>query len=361
MNKLIEVANKFQLSANAKIVVQHGDGLINNTYAVTCTDNNKYILQLINTNVFKQPIEVQQNIELVTQHIKNKIKNSHHNVYQTSLTLILTKKGINYYKDGENGYWRIFEFLPNSISYNNYENQEIAINAGRAYAQFHEHLADIDVSKIHETIPKFHYLPMRVEQFYQSLKSALKERLFAAHELIEWVKNNELKYIKLFEDIVKNCPIRIIHQDTKANNILFDTNNNAISIIDLDTVMPGYLFVDYGDALRVAGNTEDENSTEFDKIDFNKAVFESFTKGYFSKAKDFITKAEADTIFYGIELLLFEQGIRFLTDYLQNDIYYKTTYPDHNFNRAKNQLTCLQRVIDNSKYIADYVNNLQNL
>lgn len=360
MKNLIEIANKFQISSKALVVKPHGDGLINNTYAVTCSDNSQYILQNINTNVFKQPIEVQQNIELVTNHIKNKLKEGTDNEYQTSLTLILTKEGINYYKDEENKYWRVFELIADTISYNNYENQQVAINAGKAYAQFHQHLADVDIAKIHETIAQFHYLPMRVDQFNKSIQSALKKRLFDASELINWVKDNQLKYIQRFNEIVNNCPVRIVHQDTKANNILFDKTNKAVSIIDLDTVMPGYLFVDYGDALRVAANTEDENSIEFDKIDFNKPVFESFTQGYFSKAKDFITEAEADTLAYGIEILLFEQGIRFLTDFLNNDIYYKTEYAEHNFNRAKNQIICLKKVIENRDYIDYYIQKLRS-
>jgi thiamine kinase-like enzyme len=216
----------------------------------------------------------------------------------------------------------------------------------------------MDVLKIQDTIPQFHHLPLRVDQFNQSIKGAFRERLFEANKLIQWIKGKEKFYLSQFEQIVKSCPLRIVHQDTKANNILFDKNNKAICIIDLDTVMPGYLFIDYGDALRVAGNSEDENSVAFDKIFFNKPVFESFTRGYFSKAKEFITKSEAETIFYGIELLLFEQGLRFLTDYLNNDVYYKISYPEHNYNRAINQITCLKRVIENRAYIEAYCINL---
>ncbi|MGE4288716.1 MAG: phosphotransferase enzyme family protein [Salinivirgaceae bacterium] len=358
MKNTIEIANKFLLSALAREIKPHGEGLINSTFLIRCTDDNQYILQNINTNVFKEPIKIQQNIEIVTKHLKEKISDDAECAYQTSLTLIASIDGLNYYVDEDNKYWRVFEYVPDSVSYNTYEHETIAINAGRAYAQFHEHLADLDVQKIQDTIPQFHYLPLRVEQFNQSIKSALKARLFEANELIQWIKEEEKSYLTQFEQIVKSCPIRIVHQDTKANNILFDKNNKAISIIDLDTVMPGYLFIDYGDALRVAGNSEDENSVAFDKIFFNKPVFESFTKGYFSKAKEFMTKAEADTFFYGIELLLFEQGLRFLTDYLNNDVYYKTNYPEHNYNRAKNQITCLKRVIENRAYIEAYCKSL---
>lgn len=309
-------------------------GLINSTYKIETADAD-FILQKMNQVVFP-------NIKAL---LNNKIKTTRYlnaNGFPT-LTFIENKEGRFYSKHGE-AIWQLSTYIP-SVVLDRIDSNAVASQVGAYLAKFHTALLNFPVSDLEYTIPDFHNTIKRFHDFEQSIKKASAERVLKAEESIEFLKSN----FESIEDVAiaintGKIPMRVVHNDTKIMNMLFDGNGNILCIIDFDTVMSGSIFHDIGDALRTGTNTSTEEEKDLSKVRFDTEIYEAFMKAYIDEATSFMSEEEARNIHLSLPLILFEQACRFLGDYLNNDSYYNTTYEDQNLIRAKTQIKLMDSV-----------------
>lgn len=349
--KIIEISQNFKFKGNLINIEENTQGNINSTYILTYP-NNKYLLQKINSYVFKDPYLVMKNIELVTNHIKNKLTKLNDTKHKT-LNIIKTKNNENLYQyindSGEKEYYRAFEYVENSISYDSFKNcnnpQIIAYNTGKCFGLFHKLLDDFPVSTLKETIVDFHNTPKRLEQLIESIKNnPTKRASIYSKEIIDLItKINDCSII--WDSLNKSIPLRVTHNDTKLNNILFDKNTNeATTVIDLDTVMPGTILFDIGDGIRSSCSNSDENETNIENIFLNLELTKQYIKGYLEEMTHYLKKEEVTYMALSIKIITYELALRFLTDYINGDIYFKTKYKEHNKDRFINQYTLLKDI-----------------
>ena len=342
--QLLEILSNFDLKEKVVSAEPFGNGHINDTLKVT-TENGepKYVLQRINHLIFTNVDMLQNNIQVVTSHIRKKLEaKGETDIDRKVLTFLPTKDGKLYYSDG-NSYWRVCLFIPNSKSYEEVT-PELSYEAGKAFGDFQTMLADLPEGSLGETIPNFHNMEFRLQQFHDAIRSNAAGRLEEVKDLVDEIeKRAEAMCIQ--ERLYREGKLkkRTNHCDTKVNNILFDANSDQVlCVIDLDTVMPGFVLSDIGDFIRTAGNTGAEDDENLDNVNVNIPIFQAYTKGYMEKAKAFLTPIEIKMLPYGGRLLTYMQTVRFLTDYLNGDIYYKIHSPKHNLIRAKAQFKLLQ-------------------
>nr|NQU90156.1 aminoglycoside phosphotransferase family protein [Bacteroidota bacterium] len=345
-NIINNVLPKFRLSGTVEDVRPMGDGHINDTFFVkTLGDvSPDYVLQRINHYIFTDVKGLMANFEKVTSHIEKKVISSKRTEgSHRQLKLIYTVEGASFYKDEDDSFWRCLLFCRNHP----YKETEIsparAYEGGRALGNFQQMLSDLPEGSLIETIPDFHNLSYRLDQFHRSIEGNPVNRLSSAEAEVEKVmaRSEELLVIHNLLESGKN-PKRITHNDTKFNNILFDENEKAICLIDLDTVMEGYAIHDFGDAIRTLSNTAEEDESDLTKVNFDMNLFESFSEGYLKEAKSFLMVAEIDLLAISCQFLTYIIAVRFLTDYIGGDTYFKVSYPTHNLVRAKNQLKLLE-------------------
>ena len=324
-----------QFAVNTKIE-PYGNGHINDTY---CLTEPRYILQRINTDIFKHPHELMENIENVTSFLREKIKKNGGDPQRETLTVIKTVDGKNYYQYDENNVFRMYLFVENTKSIENSKTPEDLYEAGVGFGRFQRMLSDYPADTLHESIKDFHHTPKRVE----ALKLAIREDKAGRAASVEAEISFALEQAVWADQVVKgiedgSIPLRVTHNDTKINNILFDQETGkAVCVIDLDTVMPGSMLYDFGDALRMGGSTGAEDETDLSKVWFDETAFEAFAKGYLSELKDDLTETELELLPFSVKLMTYECGIRFLTDYLNGDTYFKIHREHHNLERARNQ------------------------
>ena len=324
-----------QFAVNTKIE-PYGNGHINDTY---CLIEPRYILQRINTDIFKHPHELMENIENVTSFLREKIKKNGGDPQRETLTVIKTVDGKNYYQYDENNVFRMYSFVENTKSIENSKTPEDLYEAGVGFGRFQRMLSDYPADTLHESIKDFHHTPKRVE----ALKLAIREDKAGRAASVEAEISFALEQAVWADQVVKgiedgSIPLRVTHNDTKINNILFDQETGkAVCVIDLDTVMPGSMLYDFGDALRMGGSTGAEDETDLSKVWFDETAFEAFAKGYLSEMKDDLTETELELLPFSVKLMTYECGIRFLTDYLNGDTYFKIHREHHNLERARNQ------------------------
>lgn len=328
--ELQEVLDQFRVEGIVDQIKPFGNGHIHETYHVVNRDKTApdFLLQKINDQVFQDVAGMMNNIQLVTHYLKKQAPD------QTNLELILTRERQSY-QEFEGTFWRVFVFLDGLISYDTLSDENLVYEGGKTLGDFLNQLSGLNPKRLVETIPNFHDLSFRFRQFEMALKNAsesLKSRVIAE---IEQVKNYER--LALF-DFVEYMPVRTTHNDTKLNNVLFDQHGKAQCVIDLDTVMPGVVHFDFGDAIRTAcaAATEDESDLQLVGLDLERV--QAFSVGYLQSARDLLTREELDTLHFSIPMMSFIMGVRFLTDFLQRDRYYKTHYPDQNMHRARAQL-----------------------
>lgn len=340
---LQHIANQFDIEGKVTEVKPLGNGLINTTYKVV-TDGNApdYVMQHINTDIFPDVDMLMNNIVAVTGHIRKKLEAKHtDDIDRKVLKFVPCKDGKYYYKhDGK--VWRIMVFIPDTVSKSGVTPESSYI-VGETFGDFQAMLADIP-EKLGETIKDFHNIEFRLQQFHDAVKADKVGRLAEVKDIVEEIEkraDSMCRSEQLFRE--GKLPKRICHCDTKVDNILFDKNDNVLCVIDLDTVMPSFIFSDYGDFLRSAANTMPEDSPEYDKINFRMDIFKSFTEGYLKTARAFLTPIEIENLPYAATLFPYMQLVRFFADYLDGDNYFKTQYPEHNLVRSKNQLTLLKR------------------
>jgi Ser/Thr protein kinase RdoA (MazF antagonist) len=338
---LNEILNQFGLDSNEYIIQKFGTGLINNTWKVAdYQNNNRFILQQINNNVFKSPNDIAENISKVSKYLAQ-----HHHDY-LFVSPIPTIAGSYIYNQNDEKYFRLFPYVKNSITIDTVQTAGQASEAAKAFGRFTHLLADFDSAKLHYTLADFHNLTIRFKQFQDAVKTADKKRLVTAIKLITAASHHQ-DIAQQYELIIKHklIPLRVIHHDTKISNILFNQDHKGLCVIDLDTVMPGYFISDVGDMMRTYLSPYNEEEQDFDKIAVREDIFTAIVQGYFMEMGAILTQTEKDLFVYAGKFMIYMQAIRFLTDYLNNDIYYQAKYPDHNLVRAKNQFTLLQKYI----------------
>ena len=327
MEKLKQILREFKIKEKDYLFKTISNGLINDTYLVLNKEDPKYILQRINTNIFTEFRDLIYNIDLVLPLLDAPDYNK--------IELIRTNGGEPFLKTETSEVWRVMTFVKGSTVYNTTTDIEIAREAGRIIGEFHSLLKDFDVKQVKETLAGFHDINLRYEQFKTARKNAYPIKIEQAKKAIDFVDNN----IKRLLNITFNeLPVRVCHNDTKLNNILFSNNKKALCLIDLDTIMPGTFLYDFGDAVRTIANTAPENEIELDKINFRTDLFEAFIDGL-KINKDIFSETEKEQMSIGVALMPFLHGIRALTDFLENNRYYKVSYEMQNLDRCMSLFT----------------------
>ena len=354
--QLIKIVRQFRIEGTVEEVVPLGKGLINDTYLVkTCeVDKPDYVLQRINHHVFTDVELLQHNIETVTGHLRSKLLSEGvGDIDRRVLRFVPTTSGRTYCFDRES-YWRVSVYIADTLTVDEVTPQS-CYDCGRAFGDFQRQLTDLQ-EPLGETIPDFHNMELRLRQLHQAVAENRTGRVKLVREeldLIEAHANEMCLAERLHREGL--LPKRICHCDTKVNNMLFDHNGNVLCTIDLDTVMPAYVFSDYGDFLRSAANSEPEDSPELDRIEFRWDIYEAFTRGYLETTSTFLTPVERENLPFAVALFPMMQAVRFLTDYLNGDTYYKIRYPEHNLVRARNQLHYFRKVETLRQAMADFV------
>ena len=356
ISKLECICNTFKIESKVNSIIPYGSGHINDTFKVA-TVNRNYLLQRVNHNIFKNVDGLTGNIIKVTRHLRNKTQNDKSQI--KVLTSIETENGDFISRDDDGNYWRMFNFIENSKSYDLVENSKFALEGGKAYGQFMLMLNDFPAEELVETIPKFHDIHFRLSNFYKSFKKDHAGRAGGAKKEIDFV-NQRAEEIKMIHQLGEDnlIPLRVTHNDTKINNVLFDSQGKGMCVIDLDTVMPGYVHYDFGDAIRTFTNSADEDEKDLSKVSMNIEYYKAFSIGFLSEMKDVLNETEKETLAFSAKLMTFIIGLRFLTDYLDGDIYYKTKYPDHNLTRTWVQFKLLESMEDQFEEMERVVKNM---
>jgi hypothetical protein len=358
-NEYSQILDQFNLDGQVKEVTPFGNGHINDTLKVVTPDGeSRYILQRINHLIFTRVDILQSNIRTVTSHIRKKLEEKgESDIDRKVLTFLPAKDGKNYYYDGEN-YWRVCLMIPRSQSFEKIT-PELAYQAGKAFGEFQYMLSDIPKGVLQETIPDFHNMEFRLKQLKEAVASNKAGRLSEVHNLVHEIEGRAEGMCiqeRLYRD--GNLKKRINHCDTKVNNILFDEEGQALCVIDLDTVMPGFVLSDFGDFIRTGANTGQEDDEDLSRIGVDMDIFKAYARGYLEYARSFLTPLEIRLLPYGARLLTYMQTVRFLTDYLNGDTYYKIDRPDHNLIRTKAQFKLLQSLEAAKEKMKSYVKSV---
>ncbi len=318
-------------------------GLINQTYLVTLEDDTstyKYVFQKINTNVFKEPYHVMDNIIHITEHIKKHMLEADGTYSRRVLSFAMAKNGLPYHESEEHGFWRAYEYIDNSTAYDIAPDGDHFFEAGRAFGQFQLYLTDYDATTLYETIPNFHNTVSRVEAFREAIRNDAAGRLKDVAAEVDFLLARADE-AHLIVDALQDgsIPYRVTHNDTKINNVLFDNNSDkAICVIDLDTVMPGSSLYDFGDAIRSGACAAAEDEPDLSKVEMDIEKYRLFTKGFMKGTHGLLTEKEIEMMPIGAKMMAYELAVRFLTDYLNGDVYFHTDYTDQNLLRTRTQI-----------------------
>ncbi|MBO5495115.1 MAG: aminoglycoside phosphotransferase family protein [Eubacterium sp.] len=343
MENVAEILKEFDFAGELVSYKLFGSGHINTTYIVTYDEGAtkvRYILQRVNTNVFKNIDELMENVFAVTSFLMKKIEAEGGNPDRETLHYFKTKDGSKYYSvDG--GAYRAYRFVEKSKSYDSADTPELFGKSGEAFGRFQRRLSDFPAETLYETIPNFHNTMWRFEnEFLPALEEDREGRADECREETEFIIKRRGELSRL-TDMIENgdLPLRVTHNDTKLNNVMFDEDTDeAICVIDLDTVMPGLALYDFGDSVRFGASTAAEDEKDVGKVSLDLDYFRAYAVGYLSQAGGILTDNEKDNLAFSAKLLTLELAMRFLTDYLNGDTYFKTDYPKHNLVRARAQL-----------------------
>ena len=318
-------------------------GHINDTFCIVCEtenkQNKKYILQKINTNIFKNPDELMENVVNVTSYIRKIVIENGGNPERETLNIIPTKNGENYYKDKDGDCFRVYKFIEDATTYDLVQNAQDFYESAVAFGNFQRLLSDFPANTLYETIPNFHNTVDRLNKLKQAIQKDAVNRVKNVKEEIDFVLNRE-KDCHIICDLLEKgeIPLRVTHNDTKLNNIMIDNKTKkAICVIDLETVMPGTVLNDFGDSIRFGASTALEDEQDLSKVECSMELFEAYTKGFIEGVKGNLTDKEKEMLPMGAKIITLECGIRFLTDYLQGDTYFKIDRDNHNLDRARTQ------------------------
>ena len=360
MTDLHDIVLQFDLKGQIESIRPLGNGLINDTYKVNTLDGPSYVLQRINHNIFRDVELLQNNIVSVTGHIRRKLEaEGVADIDRKVLTFIPLKNSqVTWYFDGSS-YWRVSLFIENAFTYETV-NPEYSYYAGRSFGNFEAMLADIP-DTLGETIPDFHNMELRARQLEEAVASDAVGRM-AEDEVQEILKEilvhreEMCKAERMYRE--GTLPKRICHCDTKVNNMMFDASGDVLCVIDLDTVMPSFVFSDFGDFLRTAANKVAEDDPRIDMVEFDMEIFKAFAKGYVESASVFLTPVERENLPYAAALFPYMQAVRFFADYINGDTYYKIKYPEHNLVRTRNQMALFRSVLENMPAMQEYIASL---
>ena len=340
---LEEILGNYNLEGEYQGFYVSNSGHINNTFVLEfkTADNriNNYVLQQINTSVFKNPDQLMQNIVSVTEYLRETIIRNGGNPDRENLNVIYTRDNNPYFLDLEGRHWRCYNYISDSYTCQRIEKPEVFYNAAKAFGKFQCMLADFPIDTLYETIPNFHNTISRFEDLKMAVEADLAGRASMVLDEIKFAFDREADTGVLLQ--LAECgklPLRVTHNDTKLNNVMFDKDSNeGICVIDLDTVMPGLSLYDFGDSIRYGASTAAEDEEDIEKVSLDLELFEHYVSGYLSAAGKSLTPCEVEYLPFSAKLLTLECGIRFLTDYLNGDIYFRTAYPEHNLVRCRTQ------------------------
>ena len=309
-------------------------------------DVSRYVLQRINTNVFKNPDQVMDNIFGVTEYLRNVIRQDGGDLDRETLSYIKTKDGESYFEDDNGQPWRCLHYVPNSVCYQQVERPEQFYQSALSFGHFLKQLGDYPAESLYETIPQFHDTVKRFRDFDDAQRKDVKNRARYCRPEIDFVLKRENDCGVLMQQLGEGLlPLRVTHNDTKLNNILFDADTGkGLCIIDLDTIMPGLAANDFGDSIRFGASTAEEDEKDLEKVHFDINLYEMYVKGYLETAKDVLTPEEIASLPWGARLMTLECGMRFLADFLQGDVYFKIAYPEHNLVRARTQFRLVEEM-----------------
>ncbi|MEM7104443.1 MAG: aminoglycoside phosphotransferase family protein [Bacteroidota bacterium] len=352
------IARQFRVEGGIGKMQPFGNGHINSTYKVLNSEQGKpnYLLQKINRKVFPAVGEMMVNINLVTKHLSNKFSKDSPQVYQT-LQIIPTKEDDLFYHSRHEGFWRMYRFFDDLVGYDQLTKENHIYEGAKAFGVFLNALNDFDQRKMYIPIPDFHNVIYRMDALNEAIDLDGFDRLKSAKDLVAFARNNVDSMTQISKaGNAGQIPLRITHNDTKFNNVLLDASGKARCVIDLDTVMPGFVHFDFGDGVRTSITNALEDEADLANINIEMARFKSFSEGYLEGSGDILTKEEKRFLALSCPMLAFLMGIRFLTDYLKGDKYYKTHFEDQNFFRARAQLDLcgkmMERLDEMNKIIA---------
>jgi thiamine kinase-like enzyme len=345
---IASIFTQFNTKSQLKSYRHFGSGHINDTILVKTVgaSDPDFVLQLVNHHIFKDVPGLMHNIAIVTDFIRNYLKEIPGSDPDSEvLTLIKTHEGKAFTKDEQGNYWRCYLYIPNTISYDKVDSEEKASEGGRIFGKFQSILSGLDAKQLSETIPYFHDLEKRLEAFRKTIERDPVNRVELVSEEIRFVEERAEELLSITQKINNGeIPIRITHNDTKFNNILFDKQNHAQCIVDLDTVMPGSVLHDFGDAIRTAANTAVEDESDLSKVSLDIKLFKAYTAGYISEACTFLVPAEIENLALSAKFMVYIIGLRFLTDFIDGDNYFKIQHPEHNLQRCRSQFQLIRSI-----------------
>ncbi len=341
--RIAAVLKKFGVSFDTFRVETFHSGNINSTHRVDIRHHGKsdsFVLQRINTYVFRDPVGIMENIDKVTGHIREKLIAEGTNPEGRVLEFLKREDGANYYFEDNENFWRVYRYIDNTVTYDQAGDPDVLRNAGYSFGLFQKQLCDFPMGELKDTLPDFHNTPVRMKRFFDACEKDPVGRRCEIEKEIAIIKENRELWSKLEADRAAGLlPVRVTHNDTKYNNILIHRETGeAVCVIDLDTVTPGLCAYDFGDAIRFSANTAAEDDPDLSQVSLNLDLYRAFAEGFISVCKDFCTPAELDSLALGALTMTFELAARFLEDYLLGDPYFKTLREKHNLERGRNQL-----------------------
>lgn len=341
---LAAVARHFRIDGAFVEAVPHGSGHINHSYRASFNESgvvHRYLLQRVNTGVFQQPDLLMENVRRVTSHLAAKLAGQI-DAGRRVLTLILTRDGRTWHRDADGSIWRMFLFIENARTYDSIESASQAFAAARAFGNFQGQFADLPAPRLHETIPAFHDTPKRFRDLEAAIAADVAHRVAQVHAETSFALSRRSIASLLID---AKLPERVTHNDTKLNNVMFDAaTGDALCVVDLDTVMPGLALYDFGDMVRTATSPTAEDEQDLSRVAMQFPLFEALVRGYLSTARDFLTQGEKDHLTVCGKVIAFEQGVRFLNDYLRGDVYYKVTRTGQNLDRCRTQFKLVESI-----------------
>jgi len=359
MSKLEDIAFHFALQGTVSKIEPLGNGLINDSYRLTTRESSApdYVLQRINTAVFSNVEMLQNNIETVTDHIRRKLlARGETDINRKVLRFLPSDSGKTYHLDGADA-WRIMLYVADSRTFETVTSDH-AHKAGMAFGDFEAMLSDIP-DAIGETIPHFHDMELRLHQLREAIKKDPLRRASGVRRLTDAILQRA-DQMTIAERLHREgkLPKRVCHCDTKVNNVLFDTNGDVLCVIDLDTVMPSFVFSDFGDFLRTAANTGKEDDKNLENVGFDMGIFRAFASGYIQSARQFLLPIETKLLPWSATLFPYMQSVRFLADYIDGDHYYKTLYPSHNLTRARAQFRLYEEAMKHESEMKETIEQI---
>ncbi|MFC1633867.1 phosphotransferase enzyme family protein [Planctomycetota bacterium] len=350
-DRVKSVLKHFHLGGTLVKIAPLAQGHINDTYILTSEEKGRvvrHVLQRINHEIFKNPPAMMANIIRVTEHIRSKMQRTEPEMASRQLTVVCADNHDGCWMDPEGNYWRIYDFVEQAVTYDTVDSPRLAGEAARMFGWFQRMLDDLPGPILHETIPNFHNTRLRFEQFQKVLDRDPCNRAKDAEREIDFLLEHA-GICDVLTDLVEkgDFPYRIAHNDAKINNVMFDEHTHqGVCIVDLDTVMPGLSIYDFGDLVRTAANPAEEDELDLSKVTIDIAMFTALAYGFAKETSRFLTPSEKDHLAFGGKLITFEQFIRFLTDYLRGDVYYKIHRVRHNLDRSRTQMKLVQSIIE---------------